>query len=162
MVAETYGWAVDGQFPVEAKVAADTIRDLQRSLGKDAITAKELLDASRAEDAPLHSCFEWNDNVAAEHWRRYQALKLINSIKVTIIKDDKPPIETRVFLNIAASPKAEGQFSYYETVLNNPVQCGNVLEFALKELQAFQRKYSNLQELAGVFKAIDDLAGSLK
>lgn len=162
MVAETYSWKAGVQFPVEAKVAADTIRDLQKSLGKDTVTAKELLDASRDENAPLHSCFEWNDNVAAELYRTSQARKIINSVEVTIVKKDDVYTTTRLFLNVSDKPKAQGKYAVYNIALTNNAYRENVLRDALLELQAFQRRYSEYQELAAVFEAINAFADRLK
>ena len=160
---ENFSWKAGTQFPVEAKVAADTIRSLQKTLGKDAITAKELLDDSRAENAPLHSCFEWDNDIAAENYRLYQSRKIINSIVVEIVKDDKPPIATRLFVNVQpVAPKKQGEFVAFDVALGNKDYRQRVLDNALIEIRAFQRKYSSYSELASVFKSIDDFADALE
>ena len=159
---EKISWKAGFQFPVASKVAADTILNLQQQLGKDTVTAKELLDASRDENAPLHICFEWDDAIAAEHYRTDQARKIIKSVVVTTIKDDEPPRIVPVFLNVADKPKAQGQYAAYDIAFARGDWRDNVLHCALLELQAFQRKYSNLQELAAVFEAINAFADRLK
>lgn len=160
---ENFSWKAGTQFPVEAKVAADTIRSLQKTLGKDAITAKELLDDSRAENAPLHCCFTWDDTVAAEKWRIEEAHKIIRSIEVEIIREDKPSTNTRLFVNVQpVAPKKQGEFVAFEVALGNKNYRQQVLHNALIELRAFQRKYSTYSELASVFKSIDDFADALE
>ncbi len=157
---ETYSWKAGVQFPVKAQVAADTIKQLQSSLGKQTVTAKELLDASRDENSPLHSCFEWDDSVAAEKFRTEQARKIIISIEVT--KSDAP-ITTRLFVNVVeTAPKKQGEFATIWTAMETNDWRQQVLKDALRELRNFQRKYSAYKELAGVCSAIDDFADKLK
>lgn len=163
MLEEKYSWKPGTQFSVDAKVAADTIRALQMKLGKDSITAQELLDNSRDPDSPLHSCFEWDDSVAAEKYRRWQAAHVINSITVTIKEDTMEPITTRLFINVQpVAPKKQGEFVGVNVVFNNPDYRNQVLSNALIELRNFQRKYQAYEELRGVFKAIDSFVDTVK
>ena len=53
-----------------AQVAGEMCEQLSKTGG---LTPKRLVDANRAEDAPLHGEFEWNDTVAAEAYREGQA-----------------------------------------------------------------------------------------
>lgn len=46
------------------------------------LTAKRLVDASRAPEAPLHNRFIWDDTVAGERYRESQALQLIASVRI--------------------------------------------------------------------------------
>lgn len=160
---ENFSWKAGTQFPVKASVAAATIRSLQEALGKDFITAKELLDESRDENAPLHCCFEWDDTIAAEKYRVDQARRIINSIEVKVIHDDKSEIKTRFFLNVQpVAPKKPGEFVGIDRVLSNENYRKQALSNALIELRAFQRKYTAYEELSGVFKAIDDFGGTFQ
>ena len=157
-----FSWRNGTSFPVKAQVAADTIRDLQRSLGKETITARELLDASRDENAPLHSCFEWDDTVAAELYRTEQARRIIHSIEVRIIKDDKPPLKTRFMLNIQPiGSREKGEFVAVNIAMRNENYRERILNNALSELRSFQRKYADFNEMAGIFTAIDSFAAAI-
>lgn len=165
MEQKEFVWKAGSQFPVSAQVAADTIVGLQKQLGKDAISAKELLDSSRDENAPLHSCFEWDDTVAAEQYRTYQARKIIGSIEIRIIQGDTPPhlARTRYFMNVVPNaPKVQGQFATVDVAFNNDDYRAVVLKEAYRELKSFQLKYNNYQELSDVFKAIDAFGSTLE
>ena len=160
---EKFSWKAGAQFPVKAETAASTIRSLQASLGQDSVTARELLDASRDEKSPLHSCFEWDDSIAAEKYRLWQARHIINSIEVEIVLENRPPVTTRLFLNVEkVMPKKQGEFVGVDVVLTNKDYRDRVLSYALSELRAFQRKYAAYEELMGVCKAIDSFADTLK
>lgn len=156
---ETISWKAGSHFPVEAQVAADTIRALQLKLGKEAITAKDLLDASRDVNAPLHNCFEWDDTVAAELYRTDQARHIINNIIVTFIGDNNEPITTRYLVNVQpVAPKKQGEFVSFNVAFNNDDYKKQILHNALNELRAFQRKYQIYHELSRVFDAINAVA----
>ena len=165
MEQEKFVWKAGSQFPVNAEFAANVIRDLQRSLNKDTITAKELLDASRDVSAPLHNCFEWNDDIAAEKYRVYQARHIINSIEIVYVKADTPEhlSRSRYFVNtVPTAPKVQGQFVTLGVAFTNENYRDAVLKDALRELRAFQIKYNRYQELSDVFKAIESFGDSLK
>lgn len=161
---ENIFWKAGTQFPVDAKVAADTIKQLQQSLGKDSVTAKDLLDASRDVNAPLHCCFEWDDTVAAELYRTEQARRIIGSIEIEIQKDNNvTPLKTRLFVNVQpVIGKKQGEFVAFDVAFDNEDYRQQVLHNALGELLAFKRKYSSYQELSDVFNAVSNFADSLK
>lgn len=160
---EKISWKPGTQFPVKAQVAADTVRRLQKKFGRDFITAKELLDDSRDENAPLHSCFEWDDAVAGELYRTAQARRIINSIVVQFIKDDVPTPPTRLFVNVQpVAPKNNGQFVAIDVVMKNDEYRKQVLQTAFNELQNFKRKYASYSELSVVFEAIDAFGDTIQ
>ena len=114
------------------------------------LSAKALLDANRPEDAPLHNEFEWDDSVAAEQYRLSQARHIINCLVVSEEKQEP----TRAFFNIQRS---EGQYHSLDLIMRNEDTREALLETALRELSAFQHKYSQLKELANVFASIDEI-----
>ena len=115
------------------------------------LTAKNLVDECRPEDAPLHSYFEWRDNVAAELYREDQARLLIRSI-ISVNEPDQPPVRT--FWNIRVE---EPEYKAIQYIFSNPEETECLLKTAMRELRAFQKKYATLTQLAPVFKAIDEV-----
>lgn len=133
------------------KAAADVVgHECERLEREGRLTAKELVNESRPIDAPLHDEFEWNDGVAGELWREQQARKLINS--VVVVADAKKP--QRCFFNISVT---EPKYFAIETILNEQDKRSALLQTAKRELNAFKAKYEQLEELCGVFQAIDEL-----
>ena len=100
------------------------------------LTAKALLDESRAEGSPLHDEFEWNDGIAAEKYRENQARHIINCL-VTVH-------ETAEYRSVTA-------------IMQNSESRDQLLSLALRELDAFKQKFSSLSELAAVFAAIEEI-----
>lgn len=122
----------------------------ERLAADDNLSAKALLDANRPEDAPLHNAFEWDDSVAAESWRVHQARHIINSLEVVI--DGKEPV--RAYFNIV---RTEPEYRHIDTILQRQDTTQALLLTAYRELLAFRKKYSKLEQLAQVFAAVDQL-----
>lgn len=64
---------------VDPDVAGRELKQLEK---RGPLTPQSVVDASRNPRAPLHPCFEWDDSVAAESHRRWQARNLIMSVVV--------------------------------------------------------------------------------
>lgn len=144
-------WKDGFRASVPAQVAYDTIHDLYQK-GKK--TAKDLVDASRPKDAPLHSMFEWNDAVAAEKYREEQGRTIIRHIiEVPETEEEKETMPVvRAFFQI------DEKSSDYEptyVIMSDDEKRKRLLLVAKSELQQFKVKYSSLKELAVVFEAID-------
>lgn len=148
----TYQWKVAGFHKVSADVAGAVCEELE---AKGQLTAKALVDASRPEDAPLHSEFEWNDDVAAEKWREQQGRLIINQL--TVVIDNQEPV--RKFFNIENTANT---YTSIDVILKNTNTKEQLLQIALRELGAFKRKYSQLTELAKLFDAISETEEALE
>lgn len=155
-----YAWRVN-KYPVDAQDAGEYIEEIHRQHG--CVTAHTVLEASRDTGALLHPCFEWSDTAAAEAYRLEQARHLIGNlvtVKVEGEKSDKlSTMETiRAFVSVSQVPSA-ARFVPIREAMSNTVTRKTVLENALQELRAFQRKYDTLTELQPVFAAISKLTG---
>lgn len=146
-----YAWRSGYGYKVPAAIVGGVIESLPE------ITSENLLEASRPEDSPTHSLFEWDDSIAAERYRRHQATCVINAIEVTIVENDKV-YQAPAFVNVVSKGiAARGMFSQVEVALANDDTRQAVLANALKELRSFQKKYAGLTELAGVMEEITRL-----
>ena len=124
----------------------------ERLASENRLTAEELVEENRPEDAPLHKAFEWDDNVAAEEWRKHQARHIIASI-ICVKEEDKPPI--RAFFNIV---RTEPEYKSIDVIMKTVDETKKLLAVALGELRAFKIKYATLsKKLAPVFDALDQL-----
>lgn len=121
------------------------------------LTPAALVNASRSEDAPLHQLFEWDDTIAAEKYRQTQAGYIIRSIEVK--RADVEPV--RAFVSIItpgeSASRFDRQYRSISAVLKSATERNQLLEYAKREMFAFKRKYSNLEELSKVITAIDEV-----
>lgn len=142
----TYQWKVPGIIPVDAQTAGN---ELQRIYERDGVIEPEtVVSESRTPSAPLHSCFEWDDEKAAHKYRITQAQNIIRAI---VVVDDVKQPETRAFVNV------QREYHPVSVVVRNPEKREILLQNALNELRWFERKYNTLHELSNVFAAIEEV-----
>ena len=136
---------------VSAQTAYDVISGLQEEGKRE---ASDLVNASRPEDAPLHSLFEWDDSIAAERYREEQARYIIRHVCVVQEDEEKESVPVRAFFQIDSE---SGDYEPTIVIMNDEEKYERLLNIAKRELMAFQNKYSQLTELKNVFNAIDEL-----
>ena len=83
--------------PVSAQTAGEEFERLYKAKGR--LAPEDVVDASREETAPLHCCFEWNDEIAAEKYRIGQAGNIIRAL-VTVEPEEPRAQETRAFVHV--------------------------------------------------------------
>lgn len=138
-------------YKTDANIVGKVCEDLNNTVG---LTPQNLVDASRAEDAPLHKEFEWDDAVAAEGFRKQQAALMISNLAVVIEQKKEEPV--RAFFSLGGGFRKGGEkFEGIIEILKNDEKRETLLEKARNELKAFRHKYSLLQELETIFSAID-------
>lgn len=147
-VRMTYEWKLPGIMPVSAQTAGEELDRIYEKYGQ--LDAKSIVDESREEDSPLHPCFEWRDNIAAEKYRESQAREIVRCI--TVKESSVPELE-----HVRAFVRVEQAYHPISVVISDEDKMIELLHTALSELQSFKRKYGHLSKLKQVFDAIDDL-----
>lgn len=145
-----YEWKKASYIKTDANIAGQMCEALESSVG---LSAQTLLDANRQEDAPLHSEFEWDDEKAAEGYRLSQARHIINCLCIKAEEaPNKEPI--RAFFKVERN---ESNYNNLETILQSEDSYAALLQAALSELKAFEKKYKQLKELASIFEELEKL-----
>ena len=143
-----YKWKTGYHNKIPASVAGEVLTKLSE---EGRLTARDLVEESRPETAPLHSAFEWDDTEAAERWREQQGRNLIGAIVIQR-EEQKDAQPVRAFFVV------EPTSSNYESVtviMRDEDLRKKLFENAKKELAAFRAKYRSLQEFAKLFGEID-------
>lgn len=144
-----YQFKLPGLYPVSAQTAGEELRRIYADKGQ--LKPADVVDESRPTSAPLHPCFEWDDEVAAEKYREVQAGNLIRSITVVHKTPTHEPVEVRAFV------KPLETYAPIEVVVNSEEQIAALLETALAELKTFEKKYATLSKLSPIFEEIKKL-----
>ena len=145
----TYQWKLPGIIPVEAQVAGEELDRIYQKYGE--LQPSTIVDESRASSAPLHGCFEWNDQTAAEKYRETQAREIVRQI--TVVSE-----ATHNQSNVRAFVHVQNAYRPISVVINNEENMEELLMTALKELAAFRTKYNTLNALKPVFDELDKLS----
>lgn len=145
-----YQWKTIAGIKADPQAAGAQFKELEGTVG---LTAENVLEANRAENAPLHDEFEWNDGIAAEKYRVQQAGQLIRMLCVKADGTEHIGASVRAFFKTADSQPYES----IEVILSNPDKHAELLDRALRELTAFRNKYIALTELQPLFESIAEL-----
>ena len=154
-------WKNGSQFRAEAGVAHKTIEEIRNRNG-GAVAADDVVHAAKAKRSPLHEDFEWDDSKAANEHRLETARRMLRSFVIvrTELKTDRPQ---RAY-EIVREPQ-EGQkrirhvYRTVDDIMGDENLRAELLGRALGELISIRNRYRDLQELAVVLRAIDDVVG---
>ena len=128
------------------------------SIGND-VQAEQIVSFARENTgSDLHKCFTWDDTVAAEKYRLYEARQIVSALVVRYSKEEtgrKEPIQVRV-LHRASTNRSAG-YKPLEVIVKDKDLYKGLLEEAKAELRTFRNKYSTLSELKQIFELIDAL-----
>lgn len=136
------------KYKTGADVAGAVFEELEQTVG---LTPKSLVDASRAEDAPLHNEFEWRDDVAAEKYREQQARVMICNLSVKV--EGAEPV--RAFVSLTTE---ERKYESIGIVLADKSKKEQLFKIAMAELNSFKKKYADIKAFARLFNEIDRLS----
>lgn len=146
-----YQWSVPGLFPVSADTAKQELDRIYDERNK--LEPEDIVDESRPEDAVLHDCFEWRDPVAAELWRKEQARGICRNIVVVQEIEERDPVQVRVIQHV------QGSYHPMEVIIQEADKYSDLKQQALKELNAFRKRFSILSDwevLKKVFPVIEE------
>lgn len=151
MVETIIKWSVKGIFKADANKCYEEIQEI----GEE-VKPEQVLDKARDNGSELHKCFDWNDSVAAEKYRLYQARLVINHlivVKRDVDEEKAEPIQFRVMLK----NEKDKDSGYKQTLVmvRDEDEYKKLLEQAYRELHSFKQKYSCLSELANIIALID-------
>lgn len=147
-----YQWKLPGLYSIPAQAAGEELDRIYQAHGK--LDPADVVEESQREDAPLHGCFEWNDQAAAELYRVGQARGIIRA--VVTVDDKRPQLDgVRAFVHV------ENVYQPMAVVVRSEDKMRLLMQNALGELDAFRKKYAALSELQSVFTAIDTLQPTL-
>lgn len=114
----------------------------------------EIVESAREEGSILHGKFQWDDSEAAHQYRLWQARQLLR-VTVQYVGSGDEAVSARVFVSLTPDRGEDGGGYRVTTVVMATAKGRNqLLADALKEMESFQKKYADLQELAGVFSAM--------
>lgn len=158
----SYLWREGRRYPVSAQVAGEFVEGLTKKNGE--VTPGQLLDASRSEKAPLHPCFEWDDQKAAEGYRKDQARELLNNLVVVKVlqtsnpEDNKP---RRAFVNVREG-NSPSVFKVYSVAMSNKYEREIVLMNARNRLSSARRELSEIDGFEPECEVISGVEERLK
>ena len=105
----------------------------------------DVLNEARDENSLLHEHFEWDDSVAAETHRRYQARVLIQRCKITLV--DSAPTQIRAFVSLQSDRELGGGYRLTTTVMDDEAMREEFLRDIRLTIARWNQKLSLLDSI---------------
>jgi hypothetical protein len=158
-------WKPGTHHKVDSDKAHAAIEVVRRKCGGSA-SAAEVVEAAKAKRNPLHPEFEWDDSIAATEHRLNQARELMRHL--VVVRDDVTTDRPQRVYQVVRQPQEDSTsgerikhvYRTTEDVMADPDMRAEVLGRALRELISIRTRYRDLQELAVVLRAIDEVVES--
>lgn len=141
----------------------DIILELKRiaDASGGVLLPEAVVEAAKPLTSVLHNRFEWNDTVAGEAYRLWQARQLI-SVSVELIDSNDPSTLSKVFVSLAEDRRAGTGYRSLVSVMSDEAMREKLLRDALAQMEFFEKKYQRLQELAKVFEVMHEVKKEVK
>lgn len=139
----------------------DELKVIQDIYGN--IDAENVVDYARThKDSEFYKGLEWNNDVAAEIYRKQQVHQIICDIE--IVYENTNSVNTNEFktFEIQAYSHIDSLVGYKSTIeiLSNDDTRKELIHKALNELIYWQEKYKSIVEFSAICKDIDDLVSN--
>jgi hypothetical protein len=111
------------------------------------LTAELVVDTARDESHPLHSRFEWDDEVAGHRYRLHQARQLIRTVRVRVIPEEGEPghsVSVRAYHSVRGP--AGTAYRPSQEIVRDPFAARLILADMRREWQALRRRYEEFEE----------------
>lgn len=134
-----YSWKNTG-FDADAQLVGEELEKLELA---GEITSEMVLDFARKNpESETYKCFEWDDSIAGEKFRRYQATHIMSSISIKIKEE---PVETqRVYVSVKSSSDKTRKFKNIKEVLKDDEEYKQLVNRAKDEFVSCKEKYERL------------------
>lgn len=151
MVETIIKWSLKDIFKADAQKCYEEIQEIG-----DEVKPEQVLERAKDKKSELHKCFEWDNSIAAEKYRVFQARQVINHlivVKREVDDEEKEPVQFRVMMKNDRSEMS----GYKQTIVmvKDEDEYRKLLEQAYAELHAFKKKYQCLSELSEILALID-------
>lgn len=145
-----YQWRIP-KYKVDARTAAVELRRIEERCR--VLRPKDVVEESRAEDAPLHGCFTWEDAAAAEKYRLRQAGDLIRSLRV--VQFGCPPVNA--FHSIRDEGTRQRGYRSVDLVLSDPELRELPKERAFRAATVAVERHGAISDLTGAYRRVEIL-----
>lgn len=147
-----YSWKNTG-FSADAQLVGEELEKLELA---GEITSEEVLEYAKLNpESETYKCFEWDDKIAGEKYRRKQASELLSSISVTV--KTEPAQVQKVYFNIKTSTDGVRKYKNVKEVLKNDDEYMQVLEKAKQSFIRCKEQYESLLKKEDLKEVIFEL-----
>ena len=118
------------------------------------LTPQSVVDEARQEGAPLHSRFEWNNDIAGDKYRIVQAQQLIRAVKIEYTDSSGEKKRVRGFFPIRDMDDTTEKTGYSPTedIVQDDMALRILMKQCERDIADLKRKYGHLAEFADLMR----------
>ena len=146
-MSEIIKWKFEGRYNADPKKCKQEIE----SIGCD-VKPKQIVDYARNPETELHKCFTWNDDLAAEKWRLYEARQVVCSL---VIVEGDVNDENDTHIRVFHKVNNDEGYKPLQIILEDKDEYKKLLENCLNDLRALKKKYQSLNEYQEIWDLIN-------
>ena len=129
---------------VDAQTVGEELERIAAETG--GVTPQAVVESAKPADAPLHPCFTWDDEKAADLYRQGEARTLVRSVEI-IVTPTEAPVPAFVSVERVDEAGARKSFSHYVPV-SDAVEAVDLFDGAVASAQArIDSALKSLQDL---------------
>lgn len=157
-------WKQGSHHQIAPAVAHEAIEAIRHKNGGEA-SAEAVVKAAAAKRNPLHPEFTWDDSEAANEYRLTQARYMLRNL--VVIREELATDRPQRVYEVVRKPQ-EGQtrvkhvYRTTEDIMADADMRAELLGRALRELVSIRNRFRDLQELAVVLRAIDEVVATVE
>lgn len=145
------GRAVKG---VEAQTVGEELDRIRIDRG-GILKPENVVEEAKASSSPLHGCFEWNDEKAANEHRKWQARDLIRSVSVVYEDEEGSRFDVPGFYSVVRvneEGKADRGYQATAVLVNDKEQLKEALDLLKGKLRSAKDSLNDLSVLVAKSK----------
>lgn len=137
-----YSWKHTGTsfMKADAQLVGEELEKLE--FAGELIADEVLKFARNNPDSELYKCFEWDDSIAGEKYRKMQSSGILSSISVTI--KEEPKETQRVYVSVKTSLDNTRKFKNIKEVVKNDEEYQQLIDRAKKSFVRCKEEYETL------------------
>jgi len=138
ILRQKYKWRIPA-FKVDANTVGEIFESIEERDG--VLSPSAVVDEARPEVSPIHACFEWDDEKAAEKYRETQASSMIRCLIVSTEHiENAPEGPVRAFVHVSG----ESDYIGLSRALSDEEKSASLLADAARDIDRFTTKYRAL------------------
>lgn len=154
------------KFKETEKFTSERLGEIEEVRKEHGLTPENLVEKARSKESKTHDLFEWDNTVAGEEYRRYQARILINQVEILYENGFVRPAYENVYIikEEQKNVKAEEtdlprEYVPLPDVINDKHLYDQMIEEGYKDLVTWRKKYSiyKCKKFESIIKLISKL-----
>ena len=149
---------------ITLKTVSEELREIYNN-SHGILKPQNVLDYAKNKNTALHRKFEWDDRVAGEKYRLWQARQIISYEVEITPADSEGPIDLyiatkenqkqRTYQSLSIDRAEDNGYRHIDDIMDNDYFKEQLFDDFKQDANRLRTKYQRLQRLDSVFHAID-------